>query len=130
MTARRQVLLVRGAVVAVGLVGLYLSLTQPAVLTRLGVFSAAWAAQSAPPAIAALLGVRWATRWGAIAGPLAGTVVLFLLGLDSQRQDWRGLHAGFWALAVNLAVFVAVSLLTPHARPLPHTVKRFRKVGW
>jgi hypothetical protein len=39
------------SVFVVGFVGLYLSLTQPALLTTLGVFSAAWAAQAVPAAV-------------------------------------------------------------------------------
>ena len=48
---RQQVWLARLAVIVVGFVGLYLSLTQPALLTTLGVFSAAWAAQAVPAAV-------------------------------------------------------------------------------
>ncbi|MCZ7647873.1 MAG: sodium:solute symporter family protein [Planctomycetota bacterium] len=130
LDGRRQLLLIRASVVAVGLVGLYLSLSQPDVLTKLGVFSAAWAAQAAPPAVAALLGLRWATRWGALAGPLIGSIVLFAVGLYGENYQWQGVYAGLWGLAANAACFVLFSLLTPKARPEAATVTRYRLVGW
>jgi len=127
---RQQVWLARLAVIVVGFVGLYLSLTQPALLTTLGVFSAAWAAQAAPAAIGALAGWRWPTSWGAVAGPAGGTLVLFWIGLGFPQQQWQGLYAGLWALLVNIILFVAVSLWTPGSRPSRDTVDAYRRVGW
>ena len=128
--SHKQVWLARLAVVVVGFVGLYLSLTQPALLTTLGVFSAAWAAQVAPAAVAALSGWRWVTTWGAMAGAVGGTLVLFWIGLGFPQQQWQGLYAGLWALLANLVLFVAVSLLTPGSRPARETVDAYRQVGW
>ncbi len=125
-----QVWLARMAVIVVGFVGLYLSLTQPALLTTLGVFSAAWAAQAAPAAIGALSGWRWATPWGAMAGAVGGTIVLFGIGLGFPQQQWLGLYGGLWALLANLILFVGVSLLTPGSRPADDTVEAYRRVGW
>ncbi len=113
-----------------GFVGLYLSLTQPALLTTLGVFSAAWAAQAVPAAVGALAGWRWPTCWGAVAGPAGGTLVLFWIGLGFPQQQWQGLYAGLWALLVNIILFGAVSLLTPESRPARDTVDAYRRVGW
>ena len=61
---RRQVWATRVAVVVVGLIGLYLSLTTPAFITPIGLFAAAWGAQAATTAVGALAGWGWATRWG------------------------------------------------------------------
>jgi len=126
----KQVWLARLAVIVVGFVGLYLSLTQPALLTTLGVFSAAWAAQAVPAAIGALSGWRWATSWGAMAGALGGTIVLFGIGLGFPQQQWHGLYGGLWALLANIVLFVGVSLLTPGSRPSNDTVDAYRRVGW
>ncbi len=126
----KQVWLARLAVIVVGFVGLYLSLTQPALLTTLGVFSAAWAAQAVPAAVGALAGWRWPTSWGALAGTLGGTLVLFWVGLGFPQQQWQGLYAGLWALAANVILFVAVSLATSGSRPSGDTVAEYRRVGW
>ncbi|MEX0702493.1 MAG: sodium:solute symporter family protein [Planctomycetales bacterium] len=127
---RRGVLYTRLSVLVVGGIGLYLSLTQPGFLTKLGAFSAAWGAQAAPPAIAALVGWRWATKWGAIAGPLGGTAMLLAIGLTTQDHRLLGLYAGLWGLAVNLALFAIVSAATRPARPDDSIVRAYRAIGW
>ena len=128
--AHKQVWLARAAVIVVGLVGLYLSLTRPALLTRLGAFSAAWAAQAIPAAVAALAGWRWATCWGAVSGAVGGTVVLFWVGFAFPQQQWHGIYAGLWGLVANLVLFVGVNLLTSESRPDRDTVAAYRRIGW
>jgi SSS family solute:Na+ symporter len=127
---RQQVWLTRLAVIAVGLLGLYLSLTSPAFLTTLGVFAAAWGAQALPAAAAALSGWAWATRWGVIAGSLGGSAVMLWVGLGFPGQQWLGIYAGLWGLLVNVALFVLLSLLTPAARPSLKTLTQYRAIGW
>jgi SSS family solute:Na+ symporter len=127
---RQQVWATRIAVAVVGLMGLYLSLTAPAFITTIGVFAAAWGAQAAPTAIAALAGWGWATRWGAAAGTLGGTAVMLWVGLTLPGQRWLGIYAGLWGLAVNIALFVTVSFLTTPARPSRETVRQYALVGW
>ncbi|MEX0715189.1 MAG: sodium:solute symporter family protein [Planctomycetaceae bacterium] len=126
---RRGVLYTRLSVLVVGAIGLYLSLTQPGFLTTLGTFSAAWGAQAAPAAIAALVGCRWATRWGAIAGTLGGSAVLLAI-VATGVQHIAGLYAGAWGLAANVALFVGASLFTRSSRPDDGVVRAYRKVGW
>jgi SSS family solute:Na+ symporter len=126
----QRVLYTRGAVLAVALVGLYLSLTTPAFLTELGAFAAAWGAQAVPIAVASLAGWKWTTKWGAIAGALGGTVAMLWVGLGTDTQSWRGIYAGSWGLIVNIILFVVVSLLTPGARPSAQRVAEYQAVGW
>jgi SSS family solute:Na+ symporter len=127
---RQQVGLTRLAVIAVGLIGLYLSLTSPAFITTLGVFAAAWGAQAIPTALAALSGWGWATRWGAIAGTLGGSAVMLWIGIGFPMQQWLGVYCGLWGLIVNVVLFVGVSLATSRARPSLELVKQYRMVGW
>jgi Na+/proline symporter len=87
---KQGVLYTRVSILLVGGVGLYLSLTSPALLTTLGAFAAAWGAQAAPAAIAALAGWRWATKWGVIIGAVAGTVAMLWIGLTMPRQQFPG----------------------------------------
>jgi SSS family solute:Na+ symporter len=127
---RQRVLYTRMAVLVVALIGLYLSLTEPAFLTELGAFAAAWGAQAAPIAVASLAGWKWTTKWGAIVGALGGTVAMLWVGLGTDTQAWRGIYAGSWGLIVNITLFVVVSLLTPGARPSTQRVAEYRAVGW
>lgn len=126
----RGVLYTRLSALLVGGVGLCLSLTTPAFLTTLGAFAAAWGAQGAPAAIAALAGWRWATKWGAIAGALAGTVMMLWIGLGLPRQQWLGIYAGLWGLGVNTALFLIVSAVTRAHRPREETIRAYRAIGW
>lgn len=127
---RRSVLYTRLSVLIVGGIGLYLSLTRPGLLTSLGAFAAAWGAQAAPAAIAALAGWRWATRWGAIAGAFGGTIVLLGIGLGMPRQQFLGVYAGLWGLGVNVALFLIISAATRSSRPARETLRAYQAIGW
>jgi SSS family solute:Na+ symporter len=66
------------------------------------------------PGVVAGLVWRRATAWGVAAGILSGLGVLAAGAI--RHAAWGGLNAGFVALAINVAVCVAVSLVT---RPAP-----------
>lgn len=70
--------------------------------------------QFAPGVVAAFLWRR-ATAWGVAAGILVGLALAIAL-TNSATTPW-GLNAGFIALTANVAVMVAVSLLTPNRAP-------------
>lgn len=72
---------------------------------------------------AVFLGFFWkhATKWGAGAGILSGVVALALIK-NLMPVAPLGMNPGFWALVINFAVTIIVSLLT---KPDAITTKRF-----
>lgn len=127
---RQGVLFVRLSILGVGVIGLFLSLTTPTFLTTLGAFAAAWGAQAAPAAIAALAAWSRATKWGAIVGAIGGSVTLLAIGLGMPGQQLAGVYAGAWGLAVNVTLFVLVSAATQSARPSEEIVRKYQALGW
>jgi SSS family solute:Na+ symporter len=73
--------------------------------------------------IAVIFGFFWkrATKWGVGAGIIAGVVALAMIK-NMMAVPWLGFNFGFWALLINLAVAVIVSLLT---KPDAVAMKRF-----
>jgi SSS family solute:Na+ symporter len=65
------------------------------------------------PFAAILLGFFWkkANKWGIGSGMIVGIVVLALIK-NMMAVEPLGINAGFWALAANFFVTVAISLLT------------------
>ena len=128
--ASKDVLYTRLSVLVVGAIGLFLSLTTPSFLTTLGAFSAAWGAQAVPAAVSALAGWRFATKWGAMAGAVGGSIMMLWIGLGVPGQRLLGMYAGLWGLGVNITLFLVVSALTRSARPSEAIVREYRGVGW
>lgn len=73
--------------------------------------------------VAVIFGFFWkrATKWGVGAGIIAGVVALAMIK-NMMAVPWLGFNFGFWALLINLAVAVVVSLLT---KPDAVAMKRF-----
>jgi len=105
---RRATALIRGGVVAVGLVAYYFAVVSRYSLVYLLLLSYGAIAQVFPAALAALYWRR-STRAGVLVGLLAGCLVTLAFNLWPGLQ-WQGIHPGIWGLAANVACLVGVSL--------------------
>jgi len=106
---------IRALVVVLALVAYYFAVASETSLVELLLMSYGWIAQIFPLAFAAFYWPR-ATGAGALSGLTAGVAVNTLFRFQPALSPITGLHEGIWGLAANVAVLVAVSLLT---RPEP-----------
>ena len=109
---------------AVGIIALIMSLLMPDALVELSVLSYEGLAQVVP---AALLSLYWPrmSKQAAAAGLVVGSVVMVALhytGLDPLL----GINGGLWAVAANLIVVVAVTLVKPDPRWVPSAQRQTR----
>ncbi|HEX9733299.1 MAG TPA: sodium:solute symporter family protein [Thermoanaerobaculia bacterium] len=108
---RKERLWIRGLVVVLAALAYYFAVASETSLVELLLMSYGWIAQIFPLAFAAFYWPR-ATGAGALSGLLAGFAVNTLFRLWPALSPIAGMHEGIWGLAANVAVFVAVSLLT------------------
>lgn len=109
--ARRVVMVGRLVVVALLIVGFWLSTTSSQLLVVVVTMSGAGALQLMP----AITNVcfpraRSLTRTGVLAGLVAGLFVLYLTAVPFR--DPLGIHSGLWALAANWLLAAALSRVT------------------
>jgi len=73
--------------------------------------------------VAVIFGFFWkrATKWGVGSGIVAGVVALAMIK-NMMPVPWLGMNFGFWALLINIAVAIAVSMMT---KPDAVAMKRF-----
>lgn len=126
---KQQGRITRFTIALVASVALALSLVFPQVLLFLGAFSAALGAQIVPPLVPVMLGHRWITKQGVIAGLVVGTVAVVAFGFG-PLADYGGIFGGFTALVLNLIAVVLVSLATKAGRPDREGVELVRSAGW
>ncbi|WEV27604.1 sodium:solute symporter family protein [Streptomyces sp. 71268] len=109
--ASRQKLGSQVVVVVAGALALLLTYTAPNTLVRLSLISYEGMAQLVPML---LVGLAWRrmTLYGALSGLVVGATLVSVLVFTDRDPLW-GVNAGLLALAVNLAVALAVSLLGP-----------------
>lgn len=103
---------IRALVVVLALVAYYFAVASETSLVELLLMSYGWIAQIFPLAFAAFYWPR-ATGAGALSGLTAGVAVNALFRWQPALSPIDGLHEGIYGLAANVAVLVAVSLLTP-----------------
>lgn len=111
---RARLLATRVLVVAVALLALWFWLAEQKTLVELILIYYSAITQFVPGVCAAFLWRR-ATAWGVFAGIAGGVGVAIVLTIRGV-SPW-GLNAGFAALCVNLALLLAVSLMTPARTP-------------
>jgi SSS family solute:Na+ symporter len=120
MPERNVVLLTRVFVVVLSVIAYLLALVNPASLVQLLLAAYGWVAQFFPLIVAVFFWKR-ATKPGALAGLIAGSLVTTYFTL--LASPWLGIHAGIWGLIVNIILLVGVSLAT---KPMPEEhVKKF-----
>ena len=101
-----------------------LAIAEPGSLVMILLVGLGFATQVLPAFIGMFLWPR-ASRAGVIAGIVAGFVIT--TAFTTLWTHPLGIHAGFWGLAINLPVFVAVSLAT---RPVDAAVtERFLRIA-
>ena len=107
----QQRLLMRGLVVAVGLVAYVFALDEDSSLVVLLLTSYGIIAQFAPTVYAALYWRRATTR-GALAGLVAGSAATLFFFFNPELRPF-GMHEGILGILVHLPVLVGVSLASP-----------------
>lgn len=109
---------------AVGIIALIMSLLMPDALVELSVLSYEGLAQVVP---AALLSLYWPrmSKQAAAAGLVVGSVVMVALH-DTGLDPLLGINGGLWAVAANLIVVVAVTLVKPDPRWVPSAQRQTR----
>lgn len=117
LSARAQVMLGRGGVLVVALIAIVIALDRTTTILDLVGF--AWAGFGAAFGPIVLLSLYWRrlTRWGALAGMVAGAVVAFTWGRSGLADTLYEIVPGF---VTGLVVAVVVSLLT---RDVPEEVR-------
>jgi solute:Na+ symporter, SSS family len=114
MTDRQVARLAKVMVVVISGVALCFALGSSSTLVSLLLLGYAGVTQFFPGIV---LGLYWkrANRTGIFAGMIAGVATVAFLALG-KRDPFLGMNAGFFALCVNFAISVLVSLLTPPRR--------------
>lgn len=88
-----------------------ISVAQPAMLVYILLFGYAFIAQ----VFSLVIGVFWwprATKAGATAGLVVGSIVAIYCTVPGLNPHPYGIHGGIWGLAINILVFLTVSLAT------------------
>lgn len=88
-----------------------IAVARPAMLVYILLFGYAFIAQ----VFTLVVGVFWwprATKEGAIAGLVVGSLAAVYFQLPGLNPHPYGIHGGIWGLAVNILLFVVVSLIT------------------
>lgn len=111
---RARLLATRVLVIVVALLALWFWIAERKTLVELILIYYSAISQFVPGVCAAFLWPR-ATAWGVFAGIACGVGIAVALTI-SGVTPW-GLNAGFAALCINVAVLVAVSLMTPARTP-------------
>ena len=102
----------RIAILVFALLAYFMSVFIPGLLVSIGLVALSGTAQVFVPTAGALFWKR-STNAGAIAGLLAGTILLCLITFVPGIKAPFGMHSGLFTLLVNIVVFVVVSLITP-----------------
>jgi SSS family solute:Na+ symporter len=133
LTAMEEARYMRWAIGISASIGLYLFYTMEAYLAQLGAYSAALGAVVVPTAVAALAGWKWATKEGAIASMIGGTLGIWFtggtFGASAAFRNYIGIYAGSWGLLISIVLLVAVSFVS-RSRPSDERIKAFQSVGW
>ena len=113
----------RGAVAAVIILSVILSIYRPPFIMVLGLL---FFAGGLNLGIAMWGAYYWprANKYGVYAGTIVGYVLLIIqVAMGKLQVSWWGAHPGLIAVVPNLVVFVVVSLLTP--RPSAEVIEKF-----
>ena len=123
---KRERLLIRVLILIITAAAFYFAVASNVSLVSLLLGSYGGVAQIFPVLIAAFYWPR-ATAWGAGAGLVTGIAVNMLFLFMPALKPWP-LHEGIYGLMANLAVLVAVSLLT---KPVSaERLKDYAEAGW
>jgi len=107
-------------VIPFALIIVIVSVTKPKTLVGMLLMTYGWLVQLFPIIFGMFFWKR-GTKQGAAAGLISGTVVSILF--SKVIANPLGIHAGIWGLAINIILFVVVSLLTsppPEANIAPY----------
>jgi SSS family solute:Na+ symporter len=107
-------------VIPFALIIVIVSVTKPKTLVGMLLMTYGWLVQLFPIIFGMFFWKR-GTKQGAAAGLISGTVVSILF--SKVMANPLGIHAGIWGLAINIILFVVVSLLTsppPEANIAPY----------
>ncbi|VEF46782.1 Na+/proline symporter [Bacillus freudenreichii] len=109
-TDKSLVTISRIAILVIFFFSFYAAIEKPPLLAMLIALATGGMAQIFPMLIGALFWPR-ATKAGALAGFIVGSIIMVWFTLGNVALF--DMMAGFWALLLNIIVFVAVSLCTP-----------------
>jgi SSS family solute:Na+ symporter len=111
MSDGAQTRAIRVMVVAISAVAYYIAVASDLSLVLMLLLAYGFIAQIFPVAVVTFLWPR-ATPQGVLAGVVSGCLAAVVWNLVPALQ-WQGIHPGIWALGVNVAVMIGVSLATP-----------------
>lgn len=114
-TAARQRELSQAVALLAGIAALVMTYTWPNALVRLSLVSYEGMAQLMPAVLVALLW-RKVSATAVVSGLMVGVGLVCWL-VFSDRDPFHGINAGLLALAANVAVLVAISLIRPADTP-------------
>lgn len=82
---------------------------------------------AAPQTVAMITNRKFFTKWGAIAGLIAGvTVCIMFVGLVPSLKHYGGLYGGIYGLIANVIALFVVSAVTQRDRVQEETVEKFQ----
>ncbi len=108
--------------------GYILAFYYPMVLGSLAPYPAALGFILLPQVICAVTAQRWVTKYGAIAGLIAGLITMVVFSTGPFKNPFH-IHFGLWGVIANTIVFVIVSLLTK-PKPSEEVIKEVIEAGW
>jgi len=130
LTDKQKVSAVRFAVAGIALVGVALAFANIKLIASLGALSAALGTQVLPCAVAALIGIRWVTKYGAISSMVGGVFVTILFSFYKPLLHPLGIYSGAWGLLTAIILMIVVSLATSKAIPSQDMIDQYGEVGW
>jgi len=115
MSQKSLVWVGRIAILVFALIAYFMSVFIPGLLVTIGLVALSGTAQGFVPTAGALFWKR-STTAGAVAGLLAGCLLLCFFTFIPGFKVPFGMHSGLFAFIVNIVLFVLVSLITPQRK--------------
>ncbi|MDR2109913.1 MAG: sodium:solute symporter family protein [Spirochaetaceae bacterium] len=109
---KKLILIGRVSILVFALIAYFMSVFIPGFLVTIGLVAMSGTAQIFVPTVGILFWKR-STASGALAGLIAGVLLICLFTfVPAVKVPW-GMHSGLFSIIVNTILFVVVSLLTP-----------------
>jgi SSS family solute:Na+ symporter len=130
LSEQGRVSIVRITVALAALIGVVLSFVNIQILAALGAISAALGAMVLPCAVAALIGIPWVTKYGAISSMIGGVFITILFSTYKPLMNPLDIYCGAWGLVTAIVLMVVVSLMTQGSRPSQKIIDQYNAIGW